>query len=132
MENETQNFARPSDANAPQDVAKLLAKQVAVPLFEAALIRLGRAGSHGEVVTLFNDRASYTAIQDWRRGRRPVPQWAWDYLGLLLDQNMADDASVRERVRKPPLVAQGRGAHNNIAKFNQRRFANAPNKKAGG
>jgi len=119
----TPNLAQASASVAPQDVAERLTKQVAVPLFEAALLRLGRAWTHNEVVLLFNSRVSWNTVQDWRRGRRRVPQWAWDYLGLLIDQNIADDTSVRDRVRNPPIVAPGRGSHNNIAKFNARRFA---------
>jgi hypothetical protein len=117
----TPNLAQASESDAPQNVAERLTKQVAVPLFEAALLRLGRAWTHGEVMVLFNGRVSYTAIQDWRSGRRRVPQWAWDYLALLIEQNMADDASVHARVRNPPIVAPGQGSHRNIAKWNARR-----------
>ena len=104
-----------------QDVAERLPKHVSLPLFEAALVRLGCATSHGEVTALFNGRATFNQIRDWRRGRSRVPQWAWDYLGILLDQNIAATASVRASLRNPPNVSKGQGSARNITKWNQRR-----------
>jgi hypothetical protein len=132
MIEETQNSAPSTQAVASQNVADRLSKQVAVPLFEAALLRLRQGWTHGEVVTLFNGRVSWNTVQDWRRGRRRVPQWAWNYLGVLLDQNIAATASVRDSVRNPPNIAPGQGSHRNIAAWNQRRAALAAKKKEAG
>lgn len=104
-------------ADASQDVADHIEKKVALPLFEAALLRLGLAGTNGEVTALFNGRATWNQVRDWRRGRNRVPQWAWDYLGVLLDQHIAASASVRASIRKPPNVAQGRGSHGNLNRW---------------
>lgn len=128
----TQNIARASVADAPQDYAKKLTKQVALPLFEAALLRLGLSGTVSEVTALFNGRATWNQVRDWRRGRNRVPQWAWDHIGLLLDQKMQADSLVRERLRNPPLVAPGQGSHRNIAAWNARRAALIAEKKKPG
>src|ERR1700722_8374873 len=119
--NGTQNLPPSVEHHASQEHPKYLAKQVAMPLFEAALVRLGCAGTHAEVTLLFNGRASFAQVRDWRCGRRKVPLWAWDYLGVLLDQNIAATASVRDSVRNPPNIAPGQGSHRNIAAWNQRR-----------
>ena len=119
----TQNLPQASEGDASQGHPKYLAKQVAKPLFEAALIRLGCAGTHAEVTTLFNGAASFAQIRDWRLGRRKVPLWAWNYLGVLLDQNIAATASVRASIANPPDIAPGRGAGREIAVWNARRAA---------
>src|ERR1700722_5634373 len=50
----------------------------------AALNKVIRAfapsGSHREVLALFHNRVTWSAIQHWRKGRRHVPQWAIDCL----------------------------------------------------
>lgn len=125
----TQNIAQSVEGDASQSHPKYLAKQVAKPLFEAALVRLGCAGTHGEVTALFNGTASFAQIRDWRLGRRKVPLWAWNYLGVLLDQNIAATASVRASVANPPDIAPGRGAGREIAAWNARRAALIAEKK---
>lgn len=129
METETSNSQRAETADARQSHPQYLAKQVAKPLFEAALIRLGCARTHAEVTALFNGAASLAQIVDWRLGRRKVPKWAWDYLGVLLDQHMAADATVRASVRNPVDVAPGQGSHRNIVAWNKRRASLAAKKK---
>jgi len=127
----TQNPPQAGIGDAPQEHPKYLAKQVAKPLFEAALIRLGCAGTHGEVTALFNGMASFAQIRDWRLGRRKVPLWAWNYLGVLLDQHIMADSLVRASVANPPDIAPGRGAGREIAAWNARRAALIGKKKEG-
>ncbi len=128
----TQNSAQASIADASQDVAERLPKQVSLPLFEAALARLGCAATHGEVTALFNGRATFNQIRDWRRGRARVPKWAWDYLGVLLDQHIMADSLVRASLANPPNIAPGQGSHRNIAAWNARRAALIAEKKKAG
>jgi hypothetical protein len=120
---EQSDLLQASQASVSQDVADRLPKQVALPLFEAALARLGLAGTNGEVTALFDGRATWNQVRDWRRGRNRVPKWAWDYLGVLLDQHIVNTARIRASVRNPPDIAPGRGAGREIAAWNARRAA---------
>jgi hypothetical protein len=127
------NFAQATRTDVLQDVADRLPKQVALPLFEAALLRLGLSGNNAEVTALFAGRATWNQIRDWRRGRNRVPKWAWDYLGVLLDRMIADATAIRVSTANPPNVAKGQGSHRNIAAWNARRAVlRSKNEKAGG
>ena len=115
-----------------QDVANRLPKQVALPLFEAAIARLGCARNTCDIVALFNGRATWNQIRDWRRGRNRVPKWAWDYLAVLIDQCLVNDSRLRASLADPPDIAKGRGSHRNIAAWNARRAALITEKKKPG
>ena len=44
-----------------------------------------RDGRRAAMVAVFNGRATWDAIRQWRRGVARAPQWAWD----MLDKKMA-------------------------------------------
>ena len=58
-----------------------------------------------------------------------MPKWAWDYLGVLIDQCIANDRRLRTSLADPPDIAPGRGAGREIAAWNARRAALIAEKK---
>jgi hypothetical protein len=121
MDDGTRNSASSAERIEPESYPESFARQDASPTFNAVLRRLGHTGTHRQIMRLFPGAAHFQ-IRDWRNGRRLAPRWAWDRLGQLLDIEVAKANDVLARLRALPPAA-GRGSHNNIAKWNARRFA---------
>jgi hypothetical protein len=49
-------------------------------IVEHAIRVFAPSGSRADILALFQNRASFSAIQHWRKGRREPPQWAVDLL----------------------------------------------------
>lgn len=74
-----------------------------------------------KLVALFENRATYGAIQGWRFGRRGPPQWATELLDRKLGALAARLTSIRPGVRS--AAGPGKAAGNqNIRAYHARRF----------
>ncbi len=122
MENGTSNLPQSSEADASQSHPAKSPRQVSVEAFEALLTMLG-VSRHIDVVQLFVGRIPYQMVQDWRRGRCAIPQWAWGYLATLCRQRANVLLRGVEIGNNPPYPSRGQGSHRNIAKWNARRAA---------
>lgn len=68
----------------------------------AALKRLVPSGRRADLIALFDGRAPWLTIRDWRRGRRSIPQWARDLLQEKAQQLHRDvDAILAVAPRGP-------------------------------
>jgi hypothetical protein len=121
MDDGTRNSAPSSESIAPKGYRNSAASQEASGLFKALLQRLG-AARQADAARLFAARASYLQVLDWRRGRHAIPLWVWQHLSSAFEARANDDHAAAARARKAP-TAPGQGSHNNIAKWNARRFA---------
>ena len=120
MDDGTQNLACSSNADAPESHPRLSSRHKSPQAFELALQRLGAAGSTTQVTALFDGHATWHQVRDWRRGRARVPQWAWDYLDLLLENRTAEINTTLAQLAIAP-VAPGR--QDNISAWNARKAA---------
>ena len=73
------------------------------------------SGSIRESVALFDGRASWSAIEHWRRGRRQAPQWARDII----------DAKWREldALKRNAMAAKGARAGDALRAWHARQRA---------
>ena len=119
MTNDESNSADDSASIAPQEHPAILEKHRSRVLFETLVMRLGCGASNVDFVRFFDARCTINQIVDWRRNRARVPGWAWSYIGVRLRARAAADLDFAKQTD----AADRQRRANNIAKFNQRRFA---------
>ncbi len=79
------------------------------------------SGSHSAIEALFDHRAPFSCIREWRRGRTGVPEWARDILAAKV---LAQAEHYAHRAQRIAAIIPGPGriaAAPNILAWNERR-----------
>ena len=63
---------------------------------EAAIRYLVPSRSRADIVALFDQRAAYQSIMNWRQGRRHLPEWARELLTKKLRAEIERRAKIIE------------------------------------
>jgi len=101
MQNDASAPARESVSSAPPSHRESLPAASALPHLEHVIRKLVPSGRRAEITALFDGKAPYNSIKDWRKGRRYPPAWAID----MVQKRVAEIADHASKIRSGPGVS---------------------------
>lgn len=105
--------------NAPPDHVQLFESLATKPIWLAIRLLYPNKPTRQELLSIFDGRASYEQITEWRYGRVMPPNWAREMLLAKVHQALpakAIDKAIRELPQGPGLRVGAKNLANYLAR----------------